>query len=67
MKGGGRAPPPPPPTKAWAYFTLLIECTPESSRCYSVYSVEDLQLTAVILKHFHEELIIQNKTLVCDG
>ncbi len=36
MKGGGRAPPTPP---AWAYFTLMMECTPESSRCYSVYSV----------------------------
>ncbi len=37
MKGGGRAPPPSP---ACANFTLVMECTPESSRCYSVYSVE---------------------------
>jgi hypothetical protein len=29
----------PPPLPAWANFTLLMECTPESSRCYSVYSV----------------------------
>ncbi len=30
----------PPPAPAWAYFTLMMECTPEkSSRCYSVYSV----------------------------
>ena len=29
----------PPPSPAWANFTLMIECTPESSRCYSVYSV----------------------------
>jgi hypothetical protein len=36
MKGGGRAPPPSP---AWANFTLMMECTPESSRCYSVYPV----------------------------
>jgi hypothetical protein len=36
MKGGGRAPPPSP---AWANFTLMMECTPESRRCYSVYSV----------------------------
>jgi hypothetical protein len=36
MKGVGRAP---PPTPAWANFTLMIECTPESSRYYSVYSV----------------------------
>ncbi len=35
MKGGGRAPPPSP---AWTNFTLMMECTPESSRCYSVYS-----------------------------
>jgi hypothetical protein len=36
MNGGGRAP---PPVLAWANFTLMMECTPESSRCYSVYSV----------------------------
>ncbi len=36
MKGGGRAPPPLP---ARANFTLMIECTPESSGYYSVYSV----------------------------
>jgi hypothetical protein len=35
MKGGGRVPPSP----AWANFTLMMECTPESSRCFSVYSV----------------------------
>jgi len=29
----------PPPSAAWANFTLMMECTPESSRCYSVYSV----------------------------
>jgi hypothetical protein len=29
----------PPPSPAWANFTLMTECTPESSRCYSVYSV----------------------------
>jgi hypothetical protein len=29
----------PPPLSAWANFTLMMECTPESSRCYSVYSV----------------------------
>ncbi len=36
MKGVGVHPPPSP---AWANFTLMIECKPESSRCYSVYSV----------------------------
>ncbi len=29
----------PPPSRAWANFTLMIECTAESSRCYSLYSV----------------------------
>jgi hypothetical protein len=29
----------PPPSPAWANFTLMSECAPESSRCYSVYSV----------------------------
>ncbi len=29
----------PPPSPAWSNFTLMMECTPESSRCYSVYSV----------------------------
>jgi hypothetical protein len=36
MKGGGRAPPSSP---AWPNFTLMTECTPESRRYYSVYSV----------------------------
>jgi hypothetical protein len=36
MKGGGHTP---PPLRAWANFTFMMECTPESSRCYSVYSV----------------------------
>ena len=35
MKGGGR----PPPSPAWANFTLMMECTSESSRYYSVYSI----------------------------
>ncbi len=29
----------PPPSPARANFTLMTECTPESSSCYSVYSV----------------------------
>ncbi len=29
----------PPPSPAWANFTLMIECTPESDCCYSVYPV----------------------------
>ncbi len=36
VKVDGRSP---PPTPAWANFTLMIECTPESDCCYSVYSV----------------------------
>ncbi len=33
--GHGHAPPAPP---AWADFTLMMECTPESGHCHSVYS-----------------------------
>jgi hypothetical protein len=29
----------PPPSPDRANFTLITECTPESSGCYSVYSV----------------------------
>jgi hypothetical protein len=37
MKGVGVHPPPSP---AWANFTLMMEYTPESSRCNSVCSVD---------------------------
>ncbi len=37
VMGGGCLHPPPLP--AWANFTLMMERTPESSVCYSVYSV----------------------------
>ncbi len=37
MKGGGRAP---PTLTSQANFTLMTECTPESRRYYSVYSVD---------------------------
>jgi hypothetical protein len=37
MKGGWAFSPPPSP--GWVNFTLMMECTPESSHCYSVYSV----------------------------
>jgi hypothetical protein len=37
MRGGGRAPPPSP---VRANFTLMTECTPESSGYYSVYPVD---------------------------
>ncbi len=30
----------PLPSPAWANFTLMVEGTPESSRCYSVYSMD---------------------------
>jgi hypothetical protein len=36
INGVGRAPPPPP---AQPNFTLMTDCTPESRRYYSVYSV----------------------------
>jgi hypothetical protein len=29
----------PPPSPDWANFSTLMECTPESGRCHSVYSV----------------------------
>ncbi len=38
IKGGGRAVHP-PPSPAQPNFTLMTECTPESGRYYSVYSV----------------------------
>ncbi len=31
----------PPPLPAWANFTLMMECTPESSRCNSVVSANE--------------------------
>jgi hypothetical protein len=49
MKGGGRAP---PPTPAWANFTLMMESTPESSRCYSVYSAVEQKDNEKKLKQF---------------
>jgi hypothetical protein len=36
VKGGGRAP---PTLTSQANFTLMMECTPESGRYHSVYSV----------------------------
>ncbi len=44
MKGGGRAPPPSP---ARANFTLMTECTPENSGCYSVYPVDRTLISLV--------------------
>jgi hypothetical protein len=41
MRGGGGVDPPPTPTRA--NFTLMTECTAESSGCYSVYSVGETQ------------------------
>ncbi len=38
MKGEGRA----PPSLDWADFSIMIECTPESGNCHSVYSVVHL-------------------------
>ncbi len=40
MRGGGRAP---PPTPARTNFTVMTECTPESSGFNSVYSGVDGQ------------------------
>jgi hypothetical protein len=38
VKGRGGAPTP-STSPAWANFSIMIECTPESDCCYSVYSV----------------------------
>jgi hypothetical protein len=29
----------PPPSRAWANFSIMMECMPESGRCHSVYSL----------------------------
>jgi hypothetical protein len=34
VKGGRRVSP--PPSQAWANFSIMMECTPESGRCQSV-------------------------------
>ncbi len=44
MKGGGVHPPPSP---ARANFTLMTECTPERSCCYSVYSVVEVTMNSM--------------------
>jgi hypothetical protein len=36
VKRGGRGA---PPVQAWADFTLMLECTPVSGHCRTVYSV----------------------------
>jgi hypothetical protein len=35
-KRGGRGA---PPVQAWGDFTLMLECTPDSGHCRTVYSV----------------------------
>jgi hypothetical protein len=45
----------PPPSKARANFTLMTECTPESSGCYSVYSVALIyaEIKGLLSRHHH--------------
>jgi hypothetical protein len=45
----------PPPSPAWANFTLKTECTLESSRYYSVYSVVNIIYSCTL--YFKLELI----------
>jgi hypothetical protein len=40
----------PPPSPARANFTLMMECTPENSGCYSVYSVVCSFLKNIMLR-----------------
>jgi hypothetical protein len=47
MRGGGRAP---PTLTSRANFTLMTECTPKSSGCYSVYSVGSTELMGTEMK-----------------
>jgi hypothetical protein len=49
---GGR---PPSTLPAWANFTLMMECTPESSRCYSVYSVVTRHMRYTVWEKEKEE------------
>ncbi len=44
VKGGGRAPP-----TLQANFTLMMECTPESGRYHSVYSVDELMVFSAVV------------------
>ncbi len=55
MKGGGRAP---PTLTILANFTLMMECKPESSRCYSVYSVVDIVKGGGRAPHPHQPRLI---------
>jgi hypothetical protein len=43
VKGGGRAPPPSP---GWHDFSIMMECTPESGFCHSIYVSIDSYLFA---------------------
>ncbi len=44
----------PPPSPARANFTIMTECTPESSGCYSAYSVV---LPVVYSRGLHEATV----------
>jgi hypothetical protein len=44
----------PPPSSAWANFTLMMVCTPESSHCYFVYSVVTLFSPTVFFIFFSD-------------
>jgi hypothetical protein len=50
VKGGGRAPPSSP---VWANYSIMMECSPESGCCHSVYSVVQnlTQVKARIIVH----------------
>ncbi len=51
----------PPPSPAWANFTLMMECTPESGRCHSVCTlwipVSKIQPFNDAIKLFSKEIV----------
>ncbi len=58
----------PPPSPAWANFTLMIECTPESCRCYSVEKSEQSPVyqnrSSLLLSPFFPKCVLHNPHLL---
>ena len=54
----------PPPLPARANFTLMTECTPESSGCYSVYSYSVGQTLSIVL-HYLAQVTRDGERSIC--